>query len=127
MDILNYFITDGNRRKTNLQQSEITRGPDTIDPVWLESLVNGAKAYFSSSEEAAENEKQEIKDSEKTDENKAIYNQYFPNGENNKYGYVQPGNPVIPLANSNEDYSLGKIKNKTEKVFIPSCQIRAAV
>ena len=43
---------NGNRRKTqqNLPNSEITRGPDTIDPVWLESLVNGgfnaAKAYF---------------------------------------------------------------------------------
>ena len=48
---------NGNRRKTqqNLPNSEITRGPDTIDPVWLESLVNGgfnaAKAYFSSGEE----------------------------------------------------------------------------
>ena len=48
---------NGNRRKTqqNLANSEITRGPDTIDPVWLESLVNGgfnaAKAYFSSGEE----------------------------------------------------------------------------
>ena len=43
---------NGNRRKTqqNLPNSEITRGPDTIDPVWLESLVKGgfnaAKTYF---------------------------------------------------------------------------------
>ena len=41
---------------------------------------------------------------------KAAYNQYFPSpGAENKYGYVQPGNPVIPLNTGSEDYISGKL------------------
>ena len=37
-------------------------------------------------------------------EKNAAYNQYFPSpGAENKYGYVQPGNPVIPLNTESED------------------------
>ena len=45
---------------------------------------------------------------------KAAYNQYFPSpGAENKYGYVQPGNPVIPLTTGSEDqdYISGKSTN----------------
>lgn len=75
-----------NRRKTEQESyklPEITRGPDAIDPIWIESLVNAGKAYFSSSEEDLEN-------SENSD--------YYPNTS----GYIEPENPVIPLVNSEE-------------------------
>ena len=45
-------------------------------------------------------------------EKNAAYNQYFPSpGAENKYGYVQPGNPVIPLNTGSEDqdYISGKL------------------
>ena len=45
-------------------------------------------------------------------ERNAAYNQYFPSpGAENKYGYVQPGNPVIPLNTGSEDqdYISGKL------------------
>ena len=47
-------------------------------------------------------------------EKNAAYNQYFPSpGAENKYGYVQPGNPVIPLNTGSEDqdYISGKLIN----------------
>ena len=80
-----------NRKTGNGNTPEITRGPDTIDPIWLETLINAGKSYFASSvEEEEEPEETEI------DRN---FQQYFPN-----LGYQQPQNPVIPLSSTEEDY-----------------------
>ena len=88
----------GTRRKTG-SLPEITRGPDSIDPIWLESLVNGAKAYFASGEENPESNKEE-----EIGEN-VSYNQYFPSSSVENYGYEEPKNPVIPLGSSEDiDY-----------------------
>ena len=58
-------------------------------------------------------------------EKNTAYNQYFPSpGAENKYGYVQPGNPVIPLNTGSEDqdYISGKHINfiffKIKEIFM---------
>ena len=89
-----------NRRKTS---QEITRGPDNVDPIWLETLINGAKYLINNNNGGGGNDEEESKVSEDR-----VYNQYvekfnekvknknyYP-GDKNKY--LQPQNPVIPLS-----------------------------
>ena len=96
--------TDTNRRKTTNQ--EITRGPDTIDPIWLETLVNGAKYLIGNDGKSKASEDRVYETptvSEAKLPNDRLYgtNQYYPeDGDNNKY--IQPQNPVIPLTSSAE-------------------------
>ena len=45
-----------NRRKTS---QEITRGPDNVDPIWLETLINGAK-YLINNNNGDDKEKSKI-------------------------------------------------------------------
>ena len=98
----------------------MTRGPDNVDPIWLESLVSGLTSK----------EQDSPKGSDKVDklEEKLInaFNHYFPTGSNQAknehsqqgssqaqeeypglnptFGYKEPQNPVIPLTSSEEDY-----------------------
>ena len=84
----------GLNRKTG-NQPEITRGPDTIDPIWLETLINAGKSYFASSSA----EDKEIIEDEAETEIDRNFQQYFPNMK----GYTHPENPVIPLTSSEEE------------------------
>ena len=81
-------------------------------------------------EKSAYNQYLELLNAQKNE--KAAYNQYFPSpGAENKYGYVQPGNPVIPLNTGSEDqdYISGKltiltilwlrVKRKEPKIHLP--------
>ena len=51
-------IETNNRRKTSTTQ-EITRGPDNVDPIWLETLINGAK-YLINNNNRDDKEKSKI-------------------------------------------------------------------
>ena len=84
----------GLNRKTG-NQPEITRGPDTIDPIWLETLINAGKSYFASSS-AEDTEANEEEAGTEIDRN---FQQYFPNMK----GYSHPQNPVIPLTSSEQE------------------------
>ncbi len=54
--------------------------------------MNAGKAYFasSSSEDKSDDTQETLEES------------YFPTGVNDKYGYIAPGNPVIPLTSSED-------------------------
>ena len=82
-----------NRKTAN--QPEITRGPDTIDPIWLETLINAGKSYFAGGSAAVDDDNEEELLDTEIDRN---FQQYFPNLK----GYSQPENPVIPLTSSEE-------------------------
>ena len=58
------YENNNNRRKTS-QTQEITRGPDNVDPIWLDALINGAK-YLMNNNNNGDKEEEKSKISEDT-------------------------------------------------------------
>lgn len=78
-----------------------------MDPIWLESLINGGKALYNHYSKTEEKVVQEEEESPIDRD----FNQYFPGNPVSgkpvlKYGYLPPQNPRIPLTSSDEDYDI---------------------
>ncbi len=111
-------------QKSSHSSDEITRGPDALDPVWVETGLKAASSLlpqlanvFSGGKDSSESEKSEEASSTR-DQDEDAYKQKI-------YNYEHPVNPVIPLNKDRRQNQgqHGEIRRKGEyypKGFLPA-------